>query len=143
MRFLSERIVILTAPPTHPSVVVANTGLFVDVGGSADAVGTQTSTIGVAQTLAGGGMALGFAAAIAYAQNDHSGASPHTAATTFGDTGGGGIATSATNTISIGLPHGPSLTGALTFVGAYTPDPVSAHLTHDTFSGLSIIHNIA
>jgi hypothetical protein len=139
----------VTAAPALSSIPGANTGLFAAVGGSADAVGTQTSTLGVAETFAGGGMAVGLAAFIAYAQNTDSNANPHTAATTFGGTGGGDIATSASDTISIDFPYGPtpvSLTASLTFVGAYGPDPVSAHLIpHDAFSSVSLpaSHHIA
>ena len=106
--------------------------LFVTVYGKADALGDLTTTNAVTKTLAGAGIAVGFAAATAVAEG-MTAAAPYTDATTDGLADGGFITSSRTSHMSIDFPYGP------------TPVSVSVSMTHvatygvgDFLSGYSL-----
>jgi hypothetical protein len=81
--------------------------LFVTVYGKADALGDLTTTNAVTTTLAGAGIAVGFAAATAVAEGTTA-AAPYTDATTDGLAEGGSITSSHTSHTSIDFPYGPT-----------------------------------
>jgi hypothetical protein len=106
--------------------------LFVTVYGKADALGDLTTTNAVTQTFAGGGLAVGFAAATAVAEGTTA-AAPYTDATTGGVADGGFITSLRTSHTSIDFPYGPtpvSVSVSTTFV--------ATHGVGDFLSGYSL-----
>jgi hypothetical protein len=106
--------------------------LFVTVFGKADALGDLTTTNAVTQTFAGGGLAVGFAAATAVAEGTTA-AAPYTDATTGGVADGGFITSLRTSHTSIDIPYGPtpvSVSVSTTFV--------ATHGVGDFLSGYSL-----
>jgi hypothetical protein len=110
--------------------------LFVTMLGKADAVGDLTTTNAVTNTLAGAGIAVGFAAATAVAEGTTA-AAPHTDATTDGLADGGFITSSNTSYMSFDFPYGPtpvSESVSTTFVATYG---VGDFLSGYSLSGLA------
>jgi hypothetical protein len=107
--------------------------------GTADALGTYTSTLGTTATLAGGGAAIAFAGFSATAQTTD-GTLPQTSTTATAETAGGNTATSYTNTMSVNYPYGSapvSSSYTIAAAGAHGYDPLSANVTaHDAFSSV-------
>ena len=97
--------------------------LFVTVYGKADALGDLTTTNAVTKTLAGAGIAVGFAAATAVAEG-MTAAAPYTDATTDGLADGAFITISQTSHMS--TPYGP------------TPVSVSVSMTHVATFGVGV-----
>jgi hypothetical protein len=95
---------------------------FAAVNGTADAVGSLTTTNVATQTVAAPGVAFGFAAAVSAAQ-DTAPAAPYTTASTSGFVSGGSITTSHTGHMSIDFPYGPtpvfSADASVTFIATY------------------------
>jgi len=110
--------------------------LFVTVYGKADALGDLTTTNAVTKTLAGAGVAVGFAAATAVAEGTTA-AAPSTDATTDGLADGGFITSSHTSQMSIDFPYGPtpvSVSVSMTSVATYG---VGDFLSGYSLSGLA------
>jgi hypothetical protein len=100
----------------------ANTNTFVaGMTATAEALGDRTATDAATQTLAAPGVAIGFAAAVAVAQNTTP-AAPYASATTDGFAGGGYITNSHTGHMSIDFPFGPtpvSVDVSMTFIATH------------------------
>ena len=117
--------------------------LFVTVFGKADALGDLTTTNAVTKTLAGAGIAVGFAAATAVAEGTTA-AAPYTDATTDGLADGGFITSSHTSQMSIDFPYGPtpvsvsvSMTSVATYgVGDFLPGHSLSVLASSSVHGL-------
>src|SRR5262245_32042124 len=95
--------------------------LFVTVLGKADALGDLTTTNAVTNTLAGAGIAVGFAAATAVAEGTTA-AAPYTDATAAGLADGGFITSSQTSHVSFDFHYGPtpvSVSVSKTFVATH------------------------
>ena len=95
--------------------------LFVTMLGKADALGDLTATNAVTMTFAGGGIAVGLAAAMAVAEGTTA-AAPHTDATTDGLADGGFITSSDTSHMSIDGPTPLSVSVSTTFVATHGVD---------------------
>jgi hypothetical protein len=106
---------------------------FVDVSSAALALGDRTMTDTVASTAAWPGGAIGFAAAVAVAQDTAPG-TPETSATTDVIATGGSMTSSQGSHWSIDFPYGPTPTSvevSLTFV--------ATHGGGDVFSGYDLV----
>ena len=96
---------------------MSNTFL-IDMSAAAAALGDQTSTYAATSTLAVPGVAIGFAAAVAFAQDD----TPRTSAETAGLVSGGIIISGHAQELSIDFPDGSTplaLDVSMTFVSAH------------------------
>jgi hypothetical protein len=119
--------------------VARNNMFLAEMSGAAAAMGDLTSTFAETSTLAVPGLAIGFAAAGALAQDTAPGV-PQASATTIGLVAGGYITSSHTNDLSIDFPYGPSpvsLDVSMTFasthgggdvLSAYAPEIASLSL---------------
>jgi len=110
--------------------------LFVTVYGKADALGDLTTTNGVTETLAGAGIAVGFAAATAVAEGTTA-AAPHTDATTAGLANGGFITTSDTSHMSFDFPYGPTPVSVSVSTTIVATQGVGDFLSGYSLSGLA------
>jgi hypothetical protein len=114
--------------------MAGSTNMFlVDVSSAALALGDQTMTDTAASTAAWPGAAIGFAAAVAVAQ-DTSPGTPETSATTDAIATGGYMMSSQGSHWSVDVPYGPTPTSvdvSLTFV--------STHGGGDPFSGYDLV----
>jgi hypothetical protein len=110
------------------AVSLKNTFL-IDMNAKAAAMGDLTATYTAASSAAVPGLAIGFAAATAFAQ----GATPHTSVETAGLVSGGYITSGHAQELSIDFPYGPTPVSVDISITV-----VSAHGGGDIFAGYSL-----
>ena len=107
---------------------LSNTFL-IDMSAKAAAMGDLTATYTAASTMAVPGVAVGFAAAVSFAQD----AAPHTSAETAGLVSGGFIVSGHSQELSIDFPYGPTPVSVDISISV-----VSAHGGGDIFAGYAL-----
>ena len=101
--------------------MAGNNTFLAEMSSAAAAMGDLTATYAATSTLAVPGLAIGFAAATAFAQDTSPGV-PQTSATTVGLAVGGYITSAHTQHLSIDFPYGPepvSLDVSMTFTSTH------------------------
>jgi hypothetical protein len=109
---------------------------FAGMNSATQAMGDLTATNAVTKTAVLPGAAIGFAAAVAVAQ-DTSPGMPHTSATTEGLVSGGYITSSHSGHLSVDFPNGPTPVSVDVSITTMSTHGGSDFLSGDTLSGLA------